>query len=283
MGRPVTSVSGMSTARPYWAIPLTILCTLVAAIGGAQPAMVLLGRESTAAPVLGGASVTALALLLVFAWRRYLLRRDWTGVGLPWRRSAVSQVLLGAAAGAVAALATNVLSLATGAARFGDWSAYGETAGQVMATIAIVLSVSILMQGLPEEVLWRGHLHDLLATTLSPRTVLVLTSVCFGALHLFSQSGTEGAFERALYILMAVALGFAASAGRLRTGAVWMAIGLHSGFHLGLRGLPVEPVDQVAWLLMLTGAMVAVGLWLLGLRGLRQLITPVPVVAGQPN
>ncbi|QSB15466.1 CPBP family intramembrane metalloprotease [Natronosporangium hydrolyticum] len=273
----------MSTARPYWAIPLTALCTLVAAVGGALPAMVLLGRESVVAPVLSGAGVTALALLLVFLWRRYLLQRDWTGVGLTWRRSAVSQGLLGAVAGAAAVLATNVFSLATGAARFGDWSAYGETAGQVVVTIAIVLSVSILMQGLPEEVLWRGHLHDLLATTLSPRTVLLLTSVCFGVLHLVSQSGTEGAFERALYILMAVALGFAAGAGRLRTGAVWLAVGLHSGFHLGLRGLPIEPVDQVTWLLTLTVAMGAVGLLLLGRGGVRQLVTSVPATEGRPS
>lgn len=252
----------MKTARPYWAIPLTMLATIVAAAGGTTlPTMLLAERSEVLAFVASSLAVTLIALLLVFVWRRFLLRRPWSGVGLRPSRSALPQALLGAGIAAAAVLLTNAVSVAVGAATWVPWSESGQPLGVI---VLYVLSVSILLQGFPEELLWRGHLYDVLSGSMAPRAVLLLTSVSFGSLHIVSSSGAEGIGERLLWIVMAVALGFACGVARARTGAVWMAAGVHSGLHIGLRGVPAEPSNFALWVVLLTVAMTLTGLLVLG-------------------
>jgi uncharacterized protein len=98
---------------------------------------------------------------------------------------------------------------------------------------------------------------------------VVLTSVFFGALHLFSQSPAQGAFEKVLFAVGAVALGFVCAVARLRTGALWAAVGVHSGFYLGEGFFPTEPTHfgvQLAAQIVITTVL---GLAVLGFPGRR--------------
>lgn len=221
----------------------------------------LFNRSSPLAQPAAGLSVALVAVLLVYLWRRYLLRRPWSGVGLPWRRSAIAEAFLGAVIAASAVMVAMAVSVLIGAATWASWPETGEPFGVVVLAI---LSVSILQQGFPEELLWRGHLWDLLSDSLSPRMVLVLTSVVFGLLHIVSGSGATSIGERLLFIVSVTALMFACGAARVRTGAAWMAVGVHSGFHLGLRGLPIEPSNHAVWQVMLTAALSLAGILILG-------------------
>jgi len=250
----------MWTSRPAVVIPLTMLCTIAAA-ASAMFATPLFNRSSPLAQPAAGLSVALVAVLLVYLWRRYLLHRPWSGVGLPWRRSAIAEAFLGAAIAAAAVMVANAVSVLAGAATWASWPETGEPFGYV---VLVILSVSILQQGFPEELLWRGHLWDLLSESLSPRTVLVLTSVAFGLLHIVSGSGAESIGEKLLYIVMATAFMFVCGAARARTGAAWMAVGVHSGYHIATRSIPVEPTDYAVWLVVLTAALSLAGLLLLG-------------------
>ena len=250
----------MWTSRPVVAIPLTMLCTIVAA-ASAMLATPLFNRSSPLAQPAAGLSVALVAVLLVYPWRRYLLRRPWSGVGLPWRRSAIAEAFLGAVIAASAVMVAMAVSVLIGAA---TWTSSPETGERFGVVLLAILSVSILQQGFPEELLWRGHLWDLLSDSLSPRMVLVLTSVVFGLLHIVSGSGATSIGERLLFIGSATALMFVCGAARARTGAAWMAVGVHSGFHIGLRSLPIEPSNYAVWLVVLTAALSLAGLLILG-------------------
>jgi membrane protease YdiL (CAAX protease family) len=92
---------------------------------------------------------------------------------------------------------------------------------------------------------------------------VIISSAGFGVLHIFSQSPASTLMEKLLYVVMAVALGFACTAARIRGGGLWMAVGVHWGFHLGMRVLPLEPVHFSVTLLLLTIALTLAGAVLL--------------------
>jgi membrane protease YdiL (CAAX protease family) len=259
----------MGTSRPAVAIPLTIVCTIAAA-SGAMLATPLFNLSSPLAQPAAGLAVALIAVLLVYLWRRYLLHRPWSGVGLPWRRSAIPEAFLGAVIAAAAVMVANTVSVLVGAATWTSGLEPGEDFGY---GVLAILSVSIVQQGFPEELLWRGHLYDLLSDSFSQRTVLVLTSVTFGLLHVIT--GGAGSIAGLLRIAMAMALGFACGAARVRTGAAWMAVGVHSGFHLGLRGLPTDPSNDAVLFILLTVTLALAGLLILG-RALVRAAQPAP-------
>ncbi|MFE3457827.1 CPBP family intramembrane glutamic endopeptidase [Nocardiopsis aegyptia] len=197
-----------------------------------------------------------LAVVVVLLWRRFT-HRPWAGVGLPMRWSAVPHLLLGAGVTVAALVAANAASVAVGAAGWVPWEPEG------LVYLPLVIAMIVFVQALPEELLWRGHLHDVLAERLSPAIVLVLTSVVFGALHVFSESEARGAVEVALFAVGAAALGFACAASRVRTGTIWMAVGVHSGFYLANGFFPTEGIVYGVQLVAQTVVMVLVGLAIL--------------------
>ncbi|GIH59454.1 hypothetical protein Msi02_02710 [Microbispora siamensis] len=113
----------------------------------------------------------------------------------------------------------------------------------------------MLNQAFPEELVWRGHVYDTLSARLSPRAVVIIVSGVFGALHIVSQSGADTLIEKLLYVVMATALGFACTVARMRSGAVWMAVGVHGGFHIGLRLTPTQATNYGVQLVLMAGAL----------------------------
>ena len=265
-----SSVLAMWTSRPAWAILLTVVAMLAASFS-ATGAFVVPDAHPLAQVVVAGLLPTSIGLLIVLGWRR-LLRKPWSGVALALNRSTIPWLLLGITAGVIPILIAAAGSVAVGA---GSWGSL-QTGGASPWVLAVVLLCQLLLlQAFPEELLWRGHLTDLLASRLRPRTVLILTSVCFGALHLISMGGQQTVVDHAMYVVMATGIGFACGAARLATGSTWTAVGVHLGFHLGHTFAPVEPRIYPVMLGLQAAMLGLAGLALLAGARLRRLRRPV--------
>lgn len=239
---------GVKTLRT---VLLAVVVMFAQVIGGvllASPLPAGMVRE-----LAGPLGITLTGLLLVYLIRRFLDRRPWSALG--WHRP--SLLFAGVLAGALPILAAQGVSLAVGAV---TWVRADPSLYAWMPLTAVVL---LLNQAFPEELLWRGHVVDSLSARLSPRAVVIVSSVAFGALHIISNSPADGVVERLLYVVMATALGFACTAARLRSGGLWMAVGVHLGFHLALRVLPLEPVHYGVALVLQAVLLALAGLILL--------------------
>ncbi|WP_188196541.1 CPBP family intramembrane glutamic endopeptidase [Nonomuraea sp. SYSU D8015] len=239
--------------KPIWSVLLVVVTMFAQALAGSLPASLLLGRDNVLRQPLGALGITVAGLLFVYLIRRFLDRRPWSALG--WHKP--SGILLGVVAGLVPVLVAGVLSLAAGAATRMPMDA------SALAWLPLAALVLLLNQAFPEELLWRGHLVDTLSARLSMRTVVIVSSVVFGAMHIISQSAAVTVLEKVLYVVMAVALGFACTAARVRGGGLWMAVGVHWGFHIGLRLLPLQPVNFGVQLVLMTVTLTLAGAVLL--------------------
>mgnify|MGYP001330988048 CR=1 FL=1 len=169
-------------------------------------------------------ALIAIALVRVIARRIDLstLRR----CGVIFDRATAPMLLLGVATAVV--LGTGA---AFGVGAFGLLRGDGGTDGySTWVFIATQLILGLLVQGFPEELLFRGYLMRHVPLTI--RSAIVLSASLFAILHLVSSGGQENMFERVLYL--AGPFGFALLAGALsaRLGSLWIAVGIHAGMHV---------------------------------------------------
>lgn len=140
------------------------------------------------------------------------------------------------------------------------------SAGELAAGLAFGLVPAFVMQGFPEELLFRGYVLN--AARIRIPVAVAISSLTFGSIHVLSQSPATGVIEKfILYPLFAVAIGFACCCARLGTGSLWAAVGVHGGLHMGKRlsGLFATPDNYAAYLVVDLVFMTAVGLVLLAL------------------
>jgi membrane protease YdiL (CAAX protease family) len=192
---------------------------VTAVSGGDGPAWLPLAGTGLAAVVLAVAAVVALA--------RFVDRRPVAQLRLGCDRRTPLWLLGGTvvafAAGAAAVLVAVPLGVAVPVTS-------QPPAGPSVVVAMLVLA--FLVQGVPEEVLFRGYLVRTSADRLPVWGVVVVSSVLFGALHILSRSDADTSAERVLFAVMAVGLGASATAARLAAGSVWAAVGVHGGFHV---------------------------------------------------
>ncbi|MBE6474365.1 MAG: CPBP family intramembrane metalloprotease [Actinomyces succiniciruminis] len=115
------------------------------------------------------------------------------------------------------------------------------------SAILIQIALGFFLQGIPEELVWRGWLFRSLGST---RTAAAVSLLAFTVMHLISQGGQEGWGERVIYLAMPFGFGAAAMAARWASGSTWAAVGAHGGFHLSSllavsTGVPVD--EPVTW------------------------------------
>ena len=134
---------------------------------------------------------------------------------------------------------------------------------------ATIFSQAFLLQGIPEEIIWRGWLFSSLGET---RCAAVSSVLGFTVLHLLSQGGQQNLLEHITYLAMPC--GFAVTALIVRTisGSTWAAIGVHGGFLVANDALKDRlhlPVGSITWILQ--GLLwAAVGLLILAFHRRRQ-------------
>lgn len=130
---------------------------------------------------------------------------------------------------AVAVLAVSAAGRALGAPG-ADPPDYAAAPAAV--AVLVVLLRSFVLQGIGEEVLFRGYLLHSLAAR--PRRAVLISALAFTLPHLLSQAGQESMLERLAYL--AVPFGFGLSAGvlTLLSGSTWAGIGVHAGQHVAI-------------------------------------------------
>ncbi|MDO5739963.1 MAG: type II CAAX endopeptidase family protein [Ornithinimicrobium sp.] len=236
------------TSRPVWGALWRTLMSMVAmfvfavvgALGGLQLARVLGAPERSEVMFAGVGSLTV-GVAVVVVLRRFVEGDRSISLGMAWGRGrALLWLALGIGAAAVVlgfGIADQFLS-GTASVEFADLPA-----GDIVLGMLSLLAVAFLLQGIPEELLFRGYLQGTLAERLPVWTAVVISGVAFGVLHLVSQGSGDTVSSKLIYVLSATGLGFAAGGLRAVTGSTWAAIGLHGGDHL------VTGVSQL-WLRM---------------------------------
>ena len=129
------------------------------------------------------------------------------------------------------------------------------------------VNLAFLLQGFPEELVWRGWLVRSLGDR---RTAGVISVIGFTLIHLISKGGQEGWIERIVYLATPFGFAVAAVVVLWASDSTWAAVGVHAGSHMANVVLLVMPIDRthpVAW--VLEGALwlvVAGVVWLLARR-----------------
>lgn len=191
--------------------------------------LLLLGFES-------GRSTDMIGHFVVFAAAiglTILLRRGWEGdracyLAIGWDGGrALRAALIAAAVVLVLRGGPTLLSVLTGAR---DFSAGPDP--QLAISLFYVLTVSILLQGIPEELLWRGYLQTTLMSRLSVVTAAVWSAVGFGALHYLTLGAAATVAENLTKALTSIAFGLVMAALRVVTGSAWAAISYHAVHHI---------------------------------------------------
>jgi uncharacterized protein len=234
---------------------LTVVAALAAAFSGYLATIVPAGAARTAGTYLC-AAVAGLGLAVALV--RGIDRRPVAALGLG-RLSPI---------GCVVALVVTAASIVAGtllAAAAGlTMPAPHVPATTVLASVPVMLMQAFLLQGFPEEVLFRGYLVQSALGQLPLWGVTALSALVFGVPHLFSGSGATTPAQRALFLLMPVGFALLATALRLRTGSVWPAVAVHGGFHvtwfvIALRVVP-RPESLGAYFSVVGGVLLVVGL-----------------------
>ena len=266
-----------STDRPRLPWPLRVLLCLpallvalfVPTIGlSLTPLGAVLAENSTRAAVVNivlCAIVCVLAVLITMALMRWIDRRPMRETGWRWTGSSGRRRGAGIGLAVLIVVATTQLLAALGHLERIDvpWAEFG--AAGVAITIASGLARAFLLQGIPEELLFRGYLMQTLRA--HPRRALVVSTVFFGIIHIVSAGGQANLTERFIYLATPTGFGFLAAVLVLRLRSVWPAVGIHAGFHVGtmITGLTgVNTTDPGAWVAM---GLVFSAAGLVGLRG----------------
>lgn len=191
--------------------------------------------ETASNGVFAAASLTSFtivllaSLVLVWLLMRFVDRRPWRHTGIVWHRRAPLHLLGGVALTAALVVPTTLLLDALGLLRPLEGDAIWD--GQpVWLVLAIALGMAFLLQGIPEEVIWRGYVFQTLRTR--PVVTVYISAIAFSLLHLSSEGGQQAWWEHIVYL--AIPFGFSLLAGALvlRTGSWWWAPGVHGGFHV---------------------------------------------------
>lgn len=223
---------------PEWVrVVLTVVAMLVAAFSALLLTLVPGFPEmfnssdpvtSTIARTITPLVVLPCFLLMAFLLTRYLDRRPMAVLGL--RATTRSMTAL---AGATA-LAAGLVTLGTAVTQLAGATGVAGTDLSVLPVpllIANALAVPFFLQGIGEELLWRGYIMQSLSSR--PKRALWISALTFAAMHLLSGGGQQNLLDHFLYLV--APFGFALLGGTLalQTRSVWAAIGIHGGYHVG--------------------------------------------------
>lgn len=187
-------------------VALTVLAKLLYAVLGLLIA-------SVAGVFAGAAIANALAI-------RIYERLRLPDIGLHWNAASARSLLIGTAGGALAGMAVVLLPAAAGLA---SWQPAAESNASPGGFV--FLTAMLLFGAVGEEMLFRGYGLQVLIPVMGPMAAILPMSVLFAAAHADNQNVSWLAlFNTFLWgVLLAASL--------LRSGTLWMPIGLHFGWN----------------------------------------------------
>ena len=176
-----------------------------------------------------------LAAALASAWvmLRWVDRRPLHGLGFPLAGAGLRDLGVGLLAGCVALAAVVALFALFGWYRFspdpGSITGWATTSGLALAALAVPAA--------SEEALLRGYVFRALEEGPGAWAAVLLTSLVFAVLH--GVNPGAGPFALVNIFLAGVVLAVAV----VRTGALWLATGVHLGWNWVMSGLLDLPVS----------------------------------------
>ncbi|MGW4209093.1 CPBP family intramembrane glutamic endopeptidase [Lentzea sp. NPDC004789] len=173
--------------------------------------------------LIGGVAVSASVFGLVHLLRRYVDRKPQDLVRVD--RTTLPLLLLGIVIAAAVSLLGGAVSVWLG---FADWGADTGTPAWPVVVVSVAAS-TLLVQGFPEELVFRGYIFANLRDRLSPRGTIVVSSLIFGSIHVVSHSGATTLAQRLVYAVMAVGFGLMLACCRAVSGSLWLGVGFHAG------------------------------------------------------
>jgi membrane protease YdiL (CAAX protease family) len=202
---------------------------LIAALGYyfVFPLIILfLGAPPLVISTLGTFAAAAVANTLAL---RIYERGSLADIGLGWTTSSRRNLSLGLLGGIGAALAVVVVPLAL---RLADFEPVPNE--RLRWPSLLFVSILLLFGAVGEEMLFRGYGFQVLVRGIGPFATVLPVAVLFGLAH--SQNLNFGPLALFNTILWGVVLGYA----YLRSGDLWLAIGLHFGWNWSLPMLGVN-------------------------------------------
>lgn len=193
-----------------------------------------LGYLIGAAGAVFAAAFTSNALAI-----RVFERLPVTAVGLGWHACSGKNLAIGVVMGAVAAASVTLLPLALGFAQLVPDPAYPGGAAAFL-----FVSILLLFGAIGEELLFRGYGFQLLIRMIGPVGTLFATALLFGYVHMQNLHAT------ALGIANTAGFGVVLGYAFLRTGELWLPIGIHFGWNWVL---PVAGVEVSGFKIGVTG------------------------------
>jgi len=180
----------------------------------------LLGAPVFVISTLGTFAAAAVANTLAL---RIYERGNLSDIGLGWTAASRRNLSLGILGGLGAALAVVVLPLVL---RLAD---YQPVPGENLRWPSLLfVSILLLFGAVGEEMLFRGYGFQVLVKGIGPFATVLPIAVLFGLAH--SQNLNFGPLALFNTILWGVVLGYA----YLRSGDLWLPIGLHFGWNWAL-------------------------------------------------
>ena len=201
--------------------------------------LVLIFRLSPTGTI-GFAASTIVSLVAitasVYVSRRFLDRRSFVSLGLQLDRHILPDLLAGIV---ITFIIIGIIYLAMDSLGWIDFKGYAWQIDPLPVVIIqlVIFVVVFLLVGWQEELLSRGYHLQTLASGTNLFWGVVLSSVIFGLLHL---ANPNARWVSAVGIFFA---GLFLAAGYLRTGRLWLSIGLHIGWNFAegvLFGFPVS-------------------------------------------
>jgi uncharacterized protein len=160
----------------------------------------------------------------VFLARRFLDRRSVVSLGLKLNGQTILDLLAGIIITFVMMGIIFGLEVMAGWLRFESFAWESESVGSVAISIVGSFLLFILVAW-HEELLFRGYRLQNITEGLNPIWGVVISSLWFGAVHSFNPHATvissAGIFLAGLFLAY----------GYLRTGQLWLSIGLHIGWN----------------------------------------------------
>lgn len=199
-------------------------------------------------PIAGYLVTAALSTFAAAAVANSIALRIWehgqmSAIGIGWARESRRNLLIGVGAGVAAGLIVVGGPIAVRAA---DLTRVAGASFQWPSLIFV--SIVLLFGAVGEEMLFRGYAFQVLVGVLGPFATILPVGVLFGFAHIDNQNITPlGIFNTMLWGIL---LGYAV----VRSGDLWLAIGLHfgwnwvlplfgvnlSGFTMGVTGVTVH-------------------------------------------
>lgn len=236
MMEPEGRVRAPAKVRPFFRALLFLVLALATVRAAGWVTLVLPGLLPRPGQELAYFGLANAGLLgsswLLLGW---VDRRDFRTVGLWFYHDWARDLLLGAGMGVGLLGAVVGVLLACGAVRY-------QGLASATATIApafLFTAVFLLLAAAFEEIAFRGYGFQRLIDSVGRLGAVAVSAGLFGVLHLFNPSGT------ALSTANTVAIGVLLAVGYLKTRGLWLPIGLHWSWNLGMGPILSLPVSGV--------------------------------------